>query len=175
MIEPWVVVIAGGRSTRFGSDKLAVLLDRTLAGFPPHWPVIAVGPSRTTVRDVIWVREDPPLGGPLAAVGAGVGAVPVEVDRVLIVAGDMPSAGAAAAALVDACSDAIEVVTLVDGAGYRQPLLSCYRAAPLRRTLARLVPLADRPARLLLDGLEIVEVPDRWSAARDVDTPDDLT
>ena len=175
MIEPWVVVVAGGRSTRFGSDKLTLVLDRTLAGLPARWPVIAVGPRRATMRHVTWVREDPPLGGPLAAVGAGIGAVPAEVDPVLVVAGDMPGAGAAVAALIDACSDGVDAATVLDAAGYRQPLLACYRAAPLRRTLARLVPLADRPARLLLDGLAIADVPDRWNAAHDVDTPADLT
>ena len=96
-----VVVLAGGRSTRFGADKLAVVLDRVLAGLPAQAAVVCVGPQRPTCRaQVRWVREDPPLSGPLAAVAAGVAAG----DRPIVVlaGGDMPRMGAALDALVAA-------------------------------------------------------------------------
>ena len=73
----WVVVLAGGESRRFGSDKLAAdldgrtLLDATLASVPAGLPVVVVGPARPVRRDVRFVREDPPGGGPAAALVAG--------------------------------------------------------------------------------------------------------
>ena len=61
-----VVVLAGGTSRRFGSDKLAAplrgstVLDTVVASLPPHWPVVVVGPPRDCGRPVAWTREDPP-------------------------------------------------------------------------------------------------------------------
>lgn len=170
----WVVLVAGGRSLRFGTDKLAMLLDETLAGLPADWPIVVVGPQRATVRAVTWTREDPPLSGPLAAIGAGVAQVPADASHIVVVAADMPQAGLAVAALVDACGPTVDVAYLVDKQGIRQPLLACYRAAWLRVTLARHVPLVNRPARLLLASGEVAEVADRWGAGHDVDTPTDL-
>lgn len=169
----WLLLVAGGRSLRFGTDKLALLLDRTIAGLP-DWPIVVVGPQRTTIATVTWVREDPPLSGPLAAIGAGVAQVPDEVGHVVVVAADMPLAGLAVPELVHSCGPGVDVAYLVDREGIRQPLLACYRAAWLRTTLARHVPLVNRPARLLLSSGVVAEVADRWGAGHDVDTPTDL-
>lgn len=167
-------MVAGGRSLRFGTDKLATLLDLTIAGLPAQWPIVVVGPERATVRPVTWIREDPPLSGPLAAIGAGVAEVPAEAGHVVVVAADMPQAGLAVLALVDACGPGVDVAYLVDRERIRQPLLACYRAAWLRATLARYVPLDNRPARLLLATGEVREVADLWGAGHDIDTPTDL-
>jgi molybdopterin-guanine dinucleotide biosynthesis protein A len=170
----WVVLVAGGRSLRFGTDKLAMLLDLTIAGLPADWPIVVVGPLRATVRTVTWIREDPAFAGPLAAIGAGVTAVPADVGHVVVVAADMPQAGLAVPALVEACGPAVDVAYLVDRAGMRQPLLACYRVPWLRASLARYAPLDNRPARLLLASGQSVEVADTWGAGHDVDTPTDL-
>lgn len=96
-----VVVLAGGTSRRFGGDgddKLdATLAGRTVLGVTvanlPSWPTIVVGPSRdgVTERAVRWVREDPPLGGPAAALTA---ALPhVTTPWCAVLAGDMPFGG----------------------------------------------------------------------------------
>ena len=72
------VVLAGGESRRFGSDKLAAaldqqtLLDHTLAALPEEFAVIVVGPERPTTRSVRFTREQPPGGGPAAGLVAGV-------------------------------------------------------------------------------------------------------
>jgi molybdenum cofactor guanylyltransferase len=171
-----VVVPAGGTSSRFGEDKLAVrrggvtLLDQVLAGLPPAWPVVLVGPPRPTQREaVVWVLEDPPLGGPLAAVAAGARAVATEL--LVVLAGDMPHGVLALPALLAAVDGGGVGAVAVDDDGRPNPLLGVYRTAAL------LAHLPDdpggRPARHLL-GLSPREVRVPGRPGRDVDTPQDL-
>ena len=173
-----VVVLAGGTSRRFGSDKLAArlhgstVLDTVLGTVPAGWPVVVVGPVRECVRPVAWTREDPPGGGPLAGVAAGVGWVATRL--VAVVAGDMPYAGPALVRLVAALRTApaeVGAVVAVDEHGVANPLLAAYRVDALRAALP--TPAAGRPAKLLLDVAH-VEMLVTGPAGRDVDTPADL-
>lgn len=172
-----VIVLAGGRSQRFGSDKLAAplgghtVLDHLLAGLPSAWPVIAVGPARPTSREVTWVREDPPLGGPLAGVAAGV--AHTQADIVVVVAGDMPWAGPVLTHLLAALRDAPSTGAAValDDEGQANPLLAAYRREALAAALPH--PAHGRRAKLLLE-VPHVEVPVAGRAGRDVDVPGDL-
>lgn len=173
-----VVVLAGGRSRRFGSDKLAAplrgstVLDETLAGLPVDWPVVVVGDRRTTMRAVTWTREEPPGGGPLAGVAAGLALVAAEV--VAVVAGDMPDAGPALADLVatlGAAPPEVEAVVATDAEGVANPLLAAYRTRAVRAVLPSAT--EGRPARLLLD-LAHTERRVAPEAARDIDVPADL-
>ncbi|MYT07128.1 NTP transferase domain-containing protein, partial [Streptomyces sviceus] len=73
-----VVVLAGGAARRLdGADKPGVrvggraLLDRVLAACDDAATTVFVADPRPTARPVTWAREDPPGGGPLAALDAG--------------------------------------------------------------------------------------------------------
>lgn len=176
-VDATALVLCGGDSRRLGVDKTrAVLggtsvLDRLLEALPGSWPVVAVGPSRATGRDVRWTREEPPGGGPVAGVATGLALV--STDLVVVVAGDMPFAGPSAIRLVgvlngDATTDA---VAARDPSGRTNPLLAAYRTDALRAALP--APPAGQPARSLLvmahATLDVSEVD-----ALDVDTPEAL-
>jgi molybdopterin-guanine dinucleotide biosynthesis protein A len=173
-----VVVLAGGTSRRFGSDKLAArlrgvtVLETVLGSLPAHWPVVVVGAPRDCGRPVTWTREDPPGGGPLAGVAAGVEVVATEL--VAVVAGDMPYAGPALIRLVAVLRTAapqVGAVVATDEDGMANPLLAAYRTAAVREGLPQ--PAANRPAKLLL-GLPHLELVVTGPAGRDIDTPADL-
>jgi molybdopterin-guanine dinucleotide biosynthesis protein A len=177
-LDVTVVVLAGGTSRRFGSDKLtaplhgSTVLETVVRSLPQDWPVVVVGPPRDCGRPVTWTREDPPGGGPLAGVAAGV--AQVETDVVAVVAGDMPYAGPALVTLVAALRTAspdLGAVVAVDAQGVPNPLLTAYRTASLREALP--VPAADRPARLLL-ALPHLDLLVTGPASRGVDSQADL-
>ncbi len=177
-IDTTVVVLAGGTSRRFGSDKLgaplrgSTVLETVVRSLPQAWPVVVVGPPRDCGRPVAWTREDPPGGGPLAGVAAGV--TRVETDLVAVVAGDMPYAGPALVTLVAALRTAppdLGAVVAVDADGIPNPLLAAYRTASVR--LALPVPAANRPAKLLL-AVPHLDLLVTGPASRDVDTRADL-
>ncbi|MCX5284487.1 NTP transferase domain-containing protein [Streptomyces sp. NBC_00198] len=72
------VVLAGGSARRLGgADKPGVrvggraLLDRVLAACVDAAVTVVVAEPRATARPVRWAREDPPGGGPVAALDAG--------------------------------------------------------------------------------------------------------
>ncbi len=173
-----VVVLAGGRARRFGSDKLAAplrgttVLEHLLGALPPGWPVVVVGAPRDLDHEVAWTSEDPPGGGPFAAVLAGVRLV--RTPLVAVVAGDMPDAAPALVRLIevaDAAGPEVEAAVAVDDEGVPNPLLAVYRTGAVARYASR--PTAGVPARTLLE-LAHVEVQVPGAASRDVDTPADL-
>lgn len=96
------VVLAGGGSRRFGTDKLSHqidgrrLLDHTLAPLPTDATIIVVGPTRPTTRPVTFVREQPAGGGPAAALVAGlVAALRFGAEVIVVLPGDAPGAAGA--------------------------------------------------------------------------------
>ncbi|MDQ0795305.1 NTP transferase domain-containing protein [Streptomyces sp. B1I3] len=179
------IVLAGGAAKRLGgADKPGLrvggraLLDRVLAACANARTTVVVGGRRPTTRPVIWAREEPPGGGPLAALGAGVRHTTAET--VLVFSADLPFLDEATVrSLLDAVgTGAGEGVVCTDQDGRDQPLLAGYRAEPLRRELALLATehggLAGLPLRLLTAELDLGRVEAGPLASFDCDTWDDL-
>lgn len=185
MTTPYdVIVPAGGAARRLGGvDKPGLtvgetsLLDRVLAACGGARTTVVVGPARPTARPgVHWTREQPPGGGPVAAVAAGLDLV--TADLVLLLAADLPfldrrTVDRLAAALDRAGADA-DTALLVDAGGRDQPLAAAYRTAPLRAALAGLGDPAGQPLRRLVGGLAGLRVADTDNVAYDCDTWEDL-
>ncbi|MFE0650127.1 NTP transferase domain-containing protein [Streptomyces sp. NPDC059534] len=180
------VVLAGGAARRLGgSDKPGVrvggrtLLDRVLAACPDAGRTVVVGDPRPALRPVRWTREDPPGGGPLAALGAGLRET--ESDVLLVLSADLPFLdGATVRSLLDALTAApgADAALLTDAEGRDQPLVAVYRAEPLRRALARLTEehrgLAHLPLRGLTRVLRLTRVTAGPLASFDCDTWEDI-
>ncbi|AKZ56874.1 Molybdopterin-guanine dinucleotide biosynthesis protein MobA [Streptomyces ambofaciens ATCC 23877] len=178
------VVLAGGAARRLGgADKPGLrvggraLLDRVLAACAGARTTVVVAGPRPTARPVTWAREDPPGGGPLAALAAGLGHTSAE--HVLVLSADLPflaepTVGHLLSAL--AAGD-VDGVLLTDADGRDQPLVAAYRARALRRELAALTrdgaDLSGLPLRRLTGALRLTRVPDAV-ASFDCDTWDDI-
>jgi molybdopterin-guanine dinucleotide biosynthesis protein A len=181
------IVLAGGRSQRFAPDKLAelvggqTLLDLTLSAIPPEFQVILVGPPRPTVRPVELVREDPPGGGPAAALVAGLRhALNGPAEALVVLPGDAPRAGAGALVLLERLNagPATQAVVAVDDADRVQPLQLAL-TAQAAKTLVELAgpeQAANASARALLARLDPPAVTCRLAADHlvDVDTVEAL-
>ncbi len=175
------VVLAGGRSSRYGSDKLLVeiegrsLLDRVVlaASTAASAVVVVGGVSGPLAPGVRVTREEPAYAGPFAAVAAGM--LLVDAEIVLVLAGDLLDPTPAIGPLLDALAAHAhaDAAVIVDRDGRRQPLLAAFRVLPLRGCIAG-VDAVGRPASALFDGLHVVEVADPAGWSRDVDTPADL-
>ncbi|SEN44956.1 Molybdopterin-guanine dinucleotide biosynthesis protein A [Actinacidiphila rubida] len=181
------LVLAGGAARRLGgTDKPALpiggrmLLDRVLAACDDARTTVVVGPRRPTVRPVRWTREDPPGGGPLPALAAGLAALDDGATAVLVLAADLPFlTTATTSALVDALTGDREGVLLTDAGGRDQPLAAAYRAEPLNRELALLRAehghLTGLPLRLLTRELDLHRIADpTGDASFDCDTWEDV-
>ncbi|MFE6972204.1 NTP transferase domain-containing protein [Streptomyces sp. NPDC057682] len=179
------IVLAGGAAKRLGgADKPGVrvggrpLLDRVLGACAGAGTTVVVGTRRPTGRAVIWTREEPRGGGPLAALGAGVRHTAAE--RVLVLSADLPFLGPdTVRALVEAAGEGdAEGAVCTDADGRDQPLVAVYRAEPLRRELALVATehggLAGLPLRLLTRELRLVRVAADPLASFDCDTWEDI-
>ncbi|MER5883949.1 NTP transferase domain-containing protein [Streptomyces sp. NPDC001941] len=89
------IVLAGGAARRLGGvDKPALsvggraLLDRVLMACREAGRTVVVAEPRPTARPVRWAREEPPGGGPLAALEAGLREV--SAPAVLVLSADLP-------------------------------------------------------------------------------------
>jgi molybdopterin-guanine dinucleotide biosynthesis protein A len=133
------LVLAGGRARRMaGADKPALvvhgrrLLDVALEALSGAEQRVVVAAAAEVPSGVELVSEDPPGGGPVAAIAAGLARVTAPVCVVL--AADLPFvAPEHVAALVAAVEGAGAMA--VDSAGRDQPLLAAYDTAVLRRAL----------------------------------------
>lgn len=174
------VVLAGGRGRRLGGVRKP---DLTVAG--RRLVDIALSATRDARRQVVvgdvdvpdgvlLTREDPPYGGPVEAVSAGMAALDGHAPWTLLLAGDLPDAEAAVASLVEADPRPEDDGTcLLDGDGRLQWLLGCYRSDAL---LARLADRGDPPLTAmhrLLGPLRLRGIDSAGTAVDDIDTPAD--
>jgi molybdopterin-guanine dinucleotide biosynthesis protein A len=171
------LILAGGRSSRLGhSDKQKLqigdetLLHRAVAAVRASGArhLVIVGDER--VDDVETVREQPPFAGPVAAIAAGLRALPTDSDAVLVIACDMPGVAAALPVLIDAFGR--DGAIAVDR-GRRQQLAIVVRGAALAAALHRLPSVVDASMRALLGTLDLVEVVVPDGSTDDIDTWDD--
>lgn len=190
------VVLAGGRSSRFGTDKLAVqlddrpLLDHALAAVRAVDPGIDLvvagtpGIDRPLPDGARFAPDAQAFEGPLAGLATGLGALDPAVDVVLVVGGDMPwLMPAVLRRMLDelATDGAADVVALDEG-GRARPLPLVARRVPAAAAIQALLAADERRLGSLLDRLHtVVLAHDDWRAIdpdgatiRDVDTPADL-
>jgi molybdopterin-guanine dinucleotide biosynthesis protein A len=188
------IVLAGGRSSRFGSDKLATDLDGMpllhhalkaaasacdelvvvagRAGLSVPLPVATASATRV-VSDI----ADHP--GPLVAIGSGARAAVAR--RLLVVGGDMPSLQPAVLARLVAWPAPHQGACLVL-AGAPQPLPLAVERDACVAAIASLVAAGRRSLRDLVASLDIERVPEtEWRSIdpdalslRDVDVPGDV-
>jgi molybdopterin-guanine dinucleotide biosynthesis protein A len=190
-----VIVLAGGRSSRFGTDKLAQPLagrpllhhaiDAVRAIAPEAEVVVVTSPDgRPDVPNGVTVARDATaFEGPLAGLVAGLSALPPEIERLLVVGGDMPTlVPAVLGRLLAAAEDeAVELAALDDG-GLARPLPMALRRASAERAALTLLAAGERRLRALAGALASVTIAERdWRAIdavgatlRDVDVPEDL-
>lgn len=188
------VILAGGRAERLGgaSKPDLVVGGRTLletaidaAGSAGCARIVVVGPPSLEAPGCIVVREDPPFGGPVAALAAGLAALAADASApdaasepapdLLVLACDMPEASVAVDRLLAGRESAgADGVCLVDGSGREQWLAAIYSRRALARAFDAMGDDVDGAAmRRLTASLDLAVVADRGST-HDIDTWSDL-
>ncbi|WP_426593922.1 molybdenum cofactor guanylyltransferase [Cellulomonas sp. McL0617] len=175
------VVLAGGRGSRLGAPSKPevvvggrALLDHALAAVAGARQVVVVGPSSVGRPGIPTVLEDPPDGGPVAGLAAGLAAISSPSELVVVLACDVPRAGSALSALLAATTPEVDGARLVSLDGHPQHLVAVYRASVLAAAFARMATVHGASMRALLTGLTLVDVPDTDDAAADADTWSDV-
>jgi molybdopterin-guanine dinucleotide biosynthesis protein A len=175
------LVLAGGKAARLGGQakpQLEVggrtMLAAVLDAVRDAERRVVVGPRQAAPDDVVQVREQPPGGGPVAALRAGL--PEVGTDVVALLAGDLPFLTGELVAELRAGLTG-DGVLVVDETGHDQFLLGVWRAAALRSAVADvsgptslrkvLAPLSVRRVRPVVPP----GTPPPWL---DCDTPADL-
>ena len=185
------LVLAGGRSSRFGRDKLEEpiegrsLLSNAIDGVTPASTeilVIAAPDATLQLPDRATRIHDPvAFEGPLAGVAAGLRAA--HESMVLVVGGDMPTVVGAVveAMLLSLEAPAVDAVAL-EHEGRARPLPLALRREPALNAADLLLAAGERRLRALIDALGATVIPEPiWRdldpygmTVRDIDTPADL-
>lgn len=181
------VILMGGRAERLGGVSKGdlrvggrTLLERVVDAAGAARDRVVVGETGASVLPpgVRVVREEPPFGGPAAAVAAGVGALRADADAVLLLAGDQPFVAEAVGPLLAALAGdphdpRVDGARAVDAEGRPQHLTCVVRRAALERAIAALAEagaLDGVSMRRLLEPLRMLEVRVPSTATMDVDT-----
>lgn len=179
-VPRFAIVLAGGRSTRMGVDKLSLtasgqtMLQRTCAA-AASWAhrVIIAGPERPLDTGNHEFRiEDPPFGGPVAGVATALAALPDEPDaEVLVLAGDLQHPRDIVTLLAGA-ELGTDGVAPSDDEGRPQYLAARYRLTSLRSALAAAPRTRDIAVWRVFQPLDLVLLPATDALVSDVDTPE---
>jgi molybdopterin-guanine dinucleotide biosynthesis protein A len=186
------LVLAGGRSSRFGRDKMLEPLDGR--------PLVehALDAVRAVASDIIvvtspwasprWlaggvevVRDASAFEGPLAGLATGLAALDPAIEPVVVVGGDMPMLVTAVLERLLAGIERREAAVLADEDGPR-PLPMAIRRSSAEAAVQRLLDTDERRLRSILEQLDVeVIAPAIWreldpdgATLRDVDVPADL-
>jgi molybdopterin-guanine dinucleotide biosynthesis protein A len=190
------IVLAGGRSSRFGADKLAArvggstLLERAVAALAAVSTevviVLAPGDERELPTARVPVRRaiDPePFGGPLVGLLAGLEAAREPIA--IVAGGDMPKlAPEVLRALVNAlvASEGSYDAAVLVGRGETRPLPCALRNGAATQAARRLLGDGERSLKALVRSLSTLPIAEvEWrpldptaATLHDVDVPGDL-
>ena len=186
------IVVGGGGGERLGGVSKpdlvfggARLIDRVCGALLEACGagcVAVVPPAVRVPNSVRRTLEDPPGGGPLAGIDAGLSALGAPVDAwVVVVSVDCPGIADVLAALLDEpLGDRCEGRILRGGVPepFDQYLMGVYRAGALRRVIdeavARRGSVRGMGVRRVLRALAVERVDVSADVCRDVDTPEDV-
>lgn len=185
------IVLAGGRSSRFGGPKLdadlagRTVLDRTIAAVAAACAeVIVVGSSagtgpghRATVRSL---ADAAPFEGPLAGLVIGLEATRGEVA--VVVGGDMPLARPEVLRLLVAALDGPRRAAVLEDGAMPRPLPMAVRRDAALEAAHSAMGEAERSLRAFLGRLPTAVLPEAaWrrldaegDTLLDIDAPEDL-
>jgi molybdopterin-guanine dinucleotide biosynthesis protein A len=192
------IVLAGGASSRFGTDKLAADFDGRpvlhhaleVVAATCNYVILVVAPDAPTpslpasLREMVALaRDDVAHDGPLAGLAAGLAACPPDDEVAIVVGGDMPTLQADVLRLLEEALDAdaaLGAATLEADPPSVLPM--AVRPSVAAPEVAALLAANRRALRGLLAAVPSVVVPAaQWRALdpdgrtlRDIDTPEDL-
>ena len=172
------VILAGGTAARLGgADKASIeyagrtFLEHALAAVGATEEVVVVGDPVPTSRPVTFVREDPPLGGPVAGMLAGRHALAGPAATLVVLAVDMPLVTASTVGRLVAAASGRDGSVLRDEEGRRQLALVLHTSR-----LDAIAPADPHGHAVgdLLAPLDLADVAATDDEARGVDSWEDL-
>jgi molybdopterin-guanine dinucleotide biosynthesis protein A len=181
-----VMVLTGGRSSRFGSDKsLARIGDKSslewiVGAVPQEMPIIIVGPEPTLPLEhpagVHVLREEPEGGGPVAGLWAGLQGCASE--HIFLVATDMPFVLPYLLQIEIKNLENTDAFLYRDPEGFLQPLAGVYNTAALARRFSEIGDPYGQSMRQFVSGLKVHELTMSKELAEsflDIDTVEQLS